>query len=737
MQNGKSISVVLLLILALSGCGGGGSTQVIEGPPATPSGVSVAITNITTTKELTITWNSVPNAASYNVYWSNTLGASKSSTKISGITTTSSTVSYAHAGLTTGATYYYVVTAVNSYGESLESVEVFALLDIPHPPGAVAAVAGDGQATLSWSSNGAISYNVYMATQSGVTKTNYASLPSGMAHTGVTSPFTHTGLVNGTTYYFVVTGVNSFGESVESSEMSVTPAAGSSLTVSGTVKYEDKEYGAAGFTGNTSYKAVRYAVVEAVVASSSLAIVAVTTDAAGAYTLTIPSAYSASTVYIRALSSAVSPASATTPLVAVKYLAGALHAAAGTDFIPSGTATVNLSIPVSNPAAGAFNILDVFTSAGQFVYSLSGGYPPALTAYWQVGSSYGTYYCASYDAYSCPNNGGGIYVLNSNGDTDEYDDDVMWHEYGHFVAAKYSKDDSPGGVHYISTNDLDLRLSWSEGWGDFFPAAVKAWLGASMPSLLSTALSAPVYVDTSGSSASSFNFGNPVGPEYFYASNEAAVAKVLIGMRNTHGMQAVWDSFTAISPATAIPVNLEVFWDAWNSPPGKPDITATLSERAIKYFADSYEAAAGDNIPNPSRLATLGQAESHTLFGSGDVDYVAFDAVAGQPFTIKTTALRNGADTYIRIITPDQTTEVTNNDNTNGANYANTVPSNIYPAICDQWGECHENIFDILGSTTGFTATAPGTYYVEVKSSPNRPLSAGRYGDYVLTITSP
>ncbi|OFZ67910.1 MAG: hypothetical protein A2V79_02310 [Betaproteobacteria bacterium RBG_16_56_24] len=732
-QGAIGVTCFILLVLFLSGCGGSGdSSQVIQGPPATPNGVNVVISSITT-NELTISWNGVANATSYNIYWSTMLGASKNSTKISAIASTS----YAHAGLTSGVTYYYVVTAVNSYGESLESAEAFALMDKPLPPGAVAAVAGDGQATLSWNPNGAVSYNVYMASQSGVTKANYATLTGGMAYTGVTSPYNRAGLTNGTTYYFVVTGVNSFGESSESSELAVTPAAAGSLTVSGTVKYEDKEYGTGGFTGKTTYKAARFVEVEAVNATNGATIATGTTDATGLYSLTIPTAYNAGTVYIRALSSASSPISSSTPLAGVKDLSDALYSAAGSNFTASGSAMADISITVSSPVAGAFNILDVFTSGAEFVQSLSGSYPPALASYWQVGSYYGTYYCATPDYY-CPF-GEGIYVLNYGGDTDEYDDDVMWHEYGHFIAAKFSKDDSPGGVHYISSNDLDLRLSWSEGWGDFFPGAVKAWLGAGSPLLSTTPLMASsVYVDTNGVSGNYFDFGNPPSnPDYYYSSNEAAVAKVLIDLRDIYGMQNIWDTFVSSSVKNATtPVNFEVFWDGWNLL-GKPDNTATLNARAILYSADSYEVS-GDNTPNASRKAVLATPENHTLFGSGDVDYVAFDATAGQAYTIKTTVLRNGADTVIRIIAPDQVPVAnTNNDNTNGASYANNVPSDIFWAVCDSWDECHENGFDILGSSVSFTPTAAGTYYVEVKSSSSRPLSAGKYGGYSLTITSP
>ncbi len=96
----------------------------------------------------------------------------------------------------------------------------------PPPPGpvptGVAAMAGDGRVTLAWNPvAGATSYNVYMGTAPGVTRTNYT-----MSHTGVPRPFVHTGLANGTTCYFVVTAVTASGESGESVEVSATPTSG-------------------------------------------------------------------------------------------------------------------------------------------------------------------------------------------------------------------------------------------------------------------------------------------------------------------------------------------------------------------------------------------------------------------------------------------------------------------------------------------------------------------------------
>jgi len=94
--------------------------------------------------------------------------------------------------------------------------------ELPSAPTAVTPSAGDRQVTISWSAvSGATSYNIYWSETSGVTKDNGTQIPD------ITSPYSHTGLTNGTTYYYVVTAVNSFGESAESAEVSAAPTDGS------------------------------------------------------------------------------------------------------------------------------------------------------------------------------------------------------------------------------------------------------------------------------------------------------------------------------------------------------------------------------------------------------------------------------------------------------------------------------------------------------------------------------
>ena len=96
----------------------------------------------------------------------------------------------------------------------------------PTAPANVQAIAGDGSVTLSWDLvPNATAYNVYVSSQPGVTKDNYAAKPDGMKHPDVTPPAVISALANGVTYYFVVTAVNQFGESPESREVSATPVA--------------------------------------------------------------------------------------------------------------------------------------------------------------------------------------------------------------------------------------------------------------------------------------------------------------------------------------------------------------------------------------------------------------------------------------------------------------------------------------------------------------------------------
>lgn len=89
--------------------------------------------------------------------------------------------------------------------------------EIAAAPTNLEANAGDSQVILTWNAViGAESYNIKRSTVSG--KEEYVNTVTGSAIT-----FTDTAVTNGVTYYYVVSAVNSAGESMDSNEASATP----------------------------------------------------------------------------------------------------------------------------------------------------------------------------------------------------------------------------------------------------------------------------------------------------------------------------------------------------------------------------------------------------------------------------------------------------------------------------------------------------------------------------------
>ena len=93
-------------------------TITLTRTPATPEGLAAAAGKA----EVTLNWNSVAEAASYNLYWATSASLNMdTATRIAGVASP-----YVHNGLTDGVTYYYFVTAVNGIYESPASPPVFA-----------------------------------------------------------------------------------------------------------------------------------------------------------------------------------------------------------------------------------------------------------------------------------------------------------------------------------------------------------------------------------------------------------------------------------------------------------------------------------------------------------------------------------------------------------------------------------------------------------------------------------
>jgi hypothetical protein len=86
----------------------------------------------------------------------------------------------------------------------------------PAPPAGLTAFGGNGWVSLAWTASpGAAAYNVKRASVAGGPYTLLAS--------PALNSYLDTGLANWTTWYYVVSAVNTFGESANSAEVSATP----------------------------------------------------------------------------------------------------------------------------------------------------------------------------------------------------------------------------------------------------------------------------------------------------------------------------------------------------------------------------------------------------------------------------------------------------------------------------------------------------------------------------------
>lgn len=210
--------IIIFISVFMAGCsgsGGSGGGGKVGNPPATPTGLTATAGN----QQVMLSWNSSSGATTYNLQRGTTSGGPY--TTISSPTATS----YTDTSLTNGTTYYYVVSAVNSSGQSANSNQVSATpISVLPPPTSLTATAGNQQVSLSWAaSSGAAGYNVKRSNVSGGPNTTIAS--------PTTTSYVDTGLTNGTTYFYVVTAVNSAGESASSNQVSATPT-GASTSIS-------------------------------------------------------------------------------------------------------------------------------------------------------------------------------------------------------------------------------------------------------------------------------------------------------------------------------------------------------------------------------------------------------------------------------------------------------------------------------------------------------------------------
>ena len=245
---------------------------------------------------------------------------------------------------------------------------------------------------------------------------------------------------------------------------------------------------------------------------------------------------------------------------------------------------------------------------------------------------------------------GNIYITGSeNSDTDEYDEHVIIHEWGHYFENRLARADTIGGPH-SGGDRLDLRVAFSEGWANALSAIVTR---------------DPIYKDAGGFSQNSgFSFSiesnNGINPGWF---SETSVQSIIYDLFDSNddsadslslGFQPIYDLLTSSSFRNQDALqSIFTFATLLREDQSSllPSIDALLSAQSIN-GTDSFGAGetndGGDSTPQSSILPVYkvlvvgGPATnvcSNTPFGDtnklGNSGFIMFDVTTSRSYNVQ------------------------------------------------------------------------------------------------------
>jgi fibronectin type 3 domain-containing protein len=133
MKIKSALLILMILLISANGCYTKNNTIQSQSSsdltiPAVPSNIVVTAGD----GQITLSWSAVEDALIYNIYWSTS--SDISITNGSKIYCASNP--FTHINLNNGITYYFIITAANSAGESSASAPVNATPALNPPPAA-------------------------------------------------------------------------------------------------------------------------------------------------------------------------------------------------------------------------------------------------------------------------------------------------------------------------------------------------------------------------------------------------------------------------------------------------------------------------------------------------------------------------------------------------------------------------------------------------------------------------
>jgi hypothetical protein len=399
----------------------------------------------------------------------------------------------------------------------------------------------------------------------------------------------------------------------------VVIAVGAGVAVNGNVTFERIPFAVVNglglnYLGSTQQPA-RQITVEAVDATTQASVASTTTDTNGDYTILVPVSKS---LQIRAKAEMVRAAPQALPhwQFQVRDVDGSTtpFTYAGATF-NSGTAgsTQDVDIPSGWSATGAVNgtrssapfaILDTVYKARDFILAVSPTADfPQLTLDWST-TNLGTqtFYDDDADGTPAGTNRKIQIAGEADVDTDEFDEHVIAHEFGHYIEDSFSRSDNIGDAHGPGDR-LDPRVAFGEGFGYAFSAMV---------------MDDPIPRDSFGANQSSDSFFSVEDDSNFMVSgtstegwySEASMQEILWDLFDSNadgenvalGFAPIWSVLTGTQRTTNAVTSIFPFVTALKTanPSDASGIDAILSGEAIDTPTNDF----ATNETNKAGVAT-------------------------------------------------------------------------------------------------------------------------------------
>ena len=254
-----------------------------------------------------------------------------------------------------------------------------------------------------------------------------------------------------------------------------------------------------------------------------------------------------------------------------------------------GFTKASYTAPNLTNAGKSLSIQQAMTLANNYIYSLDASLLPNIDV-------------------AFPDNGGSRYSSTLNKiyiePDDEFDWDVIQHEYGHYVQDQYNIENSPGGSHSSLQNLADarnnksqgVRLAWGEGWATYFAINLQKEMNAS--SLYIPNVGDAYYQDVYPSNTYSWDVEYLASERRLGEANESTVCAVLYDMTDGYNLSGdddnvwyandnIWD-ITKNSNCTTLSEFLAAFYVAGFLPYPVSQLGSTLT---------AYNVAANPSTP--------------------------------------------------------------------------------------------------------------------------------------------